>query len=77
MNVRLGVFAALVLVTTAGLAAACSSSSSPATAGPPVPAADAEPDEDAEVDAGTVATKSCDPLTPRAADPEISSAPPA
>jgi phosphatidylserine/phosphatidylglycerophosphate/cardiolipin synthase-like enzyme len=71
MNVRLGVFAALVLATTAGLGVACSSSSSPAAPGPTAPTADAEPDDDAQVDAGPRTTKSCDPLTPRAADPEI------
>ena len=71
MNVRLGVFAALVLVTTAGMGVACSSSSSPAAPGPTPPTADAEPDDDAEIDAGPTAAKSCDPLTPRAADPEI------
>ena len=72
MNVRLGIFATLVLVATAGVGVACSSSSSSqATVAPPAPTADAEPDDDAEVDAGMAATKSCDPLTPRAADPEI------
>lgn len=68
---RLGFFAALVLATTAGLGVACSSSSNPATPGPPVTAADAEPDDDAQGDDAGPPAKSCDPLEPRAADPEI------
>jgi cardiolipin synthase len=70
MSLRLGAFAALVLATTAGIAVGCSSSSSPATAGPPVPTADAEPD-DAAADDASAPAKSCDPIAARAADPEI------
>lgn len=70
MNLRLGAFAALVLATTACIAVGCGSSSSPATAGPVVPAADAEPD-DAPADDASAPTKSCDPIAARVADPEI------
>jgi cardiolipin synthase len=71
MNVRLGAFAALVLATTAGIAVGCGSSSSSATPGPVVPTADAEPDDAQPGDDASAPTKSCDPITPRAADPEI------
>jgi cardiolipin synthase len=72
MNLRVGVVAAILLAATAGIAVGCSSTSSPATPGPPAPTADATPDDDAATtdDAGTP-TKSCDPITARAADPEI------
>ena len=72
MNLRAGAIAAIILAATAGIAVGCSSTSSSVTPGPAAPTGDAAPDDDAATtdDAGTP-TKSCDPSTARAADPEI------